>query len=192
MATAAPRAGPLSVALLVDVDGVIAPYDLPGAERTGWPASSWRTAPVLFGMEITWSGAMVERLARIAALPGVEPAWCTTWGFRAARYLGPAIGLGEDWPCLEGEGGGAFAVEGWWKADRAREALATHAGVIWIDDLIDGWRDELAATGQPAPESWPGGRLLTVSPRPDRGLEPAHLDEAELFLSTVLPGSVAP
>ncbi len=175
-------------AMLVDVDGVVAPYARPMSARDYWPDSSWRSAPFMMGLEIEWSGAMVSRLGEIASLPGVEPMWCTTWGSRAARWLGPAIGLGEDWPCLDGHGGGAFARAGWWKAERAREAVAKYDGVVWMDDLIDGWREELARSGQPAPEFWPGGRLLTISPSPDRGLEPRQLDEVEAFVQDVLAG----
>ncbi|WNM26175.1 hypothetical protein RN607_08175 [Demequina capsici] len=170
------------VAILMDVDGVVLPYVTPGERLAHWPAATSRIAPVLRDIEIRWSDAMIERLAVLTDLPGVQPMWCTTWGSRAATLLGPIIGLGQDWPCLEGDGGGAFAEAGWWKADRAREAVAVHDAVVWVDDLIDGWRDEIADTGLPTPERWPGGRLLTVCPRPDRGLEPEHLDHIEEFV----------
>ena len=51
--------------------------------------------------------------------------------------------------------------------------------------LVDGWRGEFARTGGATPESWPGGRLLAVSPRPEVGLEPHHLDRIEQFIATV-------
>ncbi|WP_062465484.1 hypothetical protein [Demequina maris] len=113
--------------------------------------------------------------------------WCTTWGRRAPAVLGPAIGLGADWPALD-DAGGAFAVSpGWWKAERAREALEDFAAVVWIDDFIDGWREARDEFDEPGPRWWETDRLLMISPDSARGLEPAHLDAVERFVAAHVP-----
>ncbi|MDN4473729.1 hypothetical protein [Demequina zhanjiangensis] len=175
-----------SVALLLDVDGVLCPFAAPDAPRDHWPADTWRVEPIEDLLDVEWSTAVVDRLRDLTGRPDVEGLWCTTWTWRAPRMLGGVLGLGEDWEYLDHSGGRAFAEVGWWKAVRAREALALYDGVVWIDDLLDSWRDELAIEGAPAPEFWPGGRLLTLSPAPDRGIEPHHLDAAEAFIEDVL------
>ncbi len=174
------------VALLLDVDGVLCPFSGPGVPRDHWPADTWRVEPIAHLLDVEWSTACVDRLRDLADRPEVEARWCTTWTWRAPQMLGSVIGLGEEWPWLDNSGGRAFAEVGWWKALRAREAVAEFDGVIWIDDLLDAYRDELALEGAPAPEFWPGGRLLTLSPYPDRGIEPRHLAAAEDFLDDVL------
>ncbi|MDN4476234.1 HAD domain-containing protein [Demequina sp. SYSU T00192] len=170
------------VAVLLDVDGVLSPFASSAADRAHWPADSWRSF-ILDGIyEIEWSAALVDRLREISETPGVATRWCTTWGRRAPAVLGPAIGLGAKWPVLD-DAGGAFAVSpGWWKAQRAREALEEFTAVVWVDDFIDGWREARAELDEPGPRWWDTDRLLMISPASDRGLEPAHLDAVERFV----------
>ncbi|WP_084127019.1 hypothetical protein [Demequina sp. NBRC 110054] len=175
------------VLLLLDVDGVIAPQAMPGSHGDVWPAESWETAPVGGMLGVEYSTAMVEELRRLAWLPGVDGAWCTTWGRQAPKRLAPAIDLGRGWPALApGDGENHFAGPGWWKAARAREAVASHDAVVWIDDLIDSWRASLDDAALPGPESWPGGRLLAVSPASEVGLAPQELAEIGAFVRHAL------
>ena len=175
-----------SVVILLDVDGVVCPFSGPGAPRDHWPADTWRVEPIEDLLDVEWSTAVIDRLRALTSRTGVEARWCTTWTWRAPMMLGPILGIGADWDYLDNVGGRAFAEVGWWKAMRAREALRVFDGVVWFDDLLDAWREELALSGAPAPEFWPGGRLLTVSPAPDRGIESHHLDVAERFVDDVL------
>ncbi|WP_062312753.1 HAD domain-containing protein [Demequina rhizosphaerae] len=176
------------VAVLLDVDGVVSPFPSTPANRAHWPADSWRC--FLFGgvYEVEWSSALVDRLRAIAATPGVAMRWCTTWQDRAPEVLGREIGLGTDWPWLE-DSGGAFAVSpGWWKAQRAREALEEFGAVVWVDDFIQGWLEAREELDEPGPRWWDTERLLMISPDSERGLEPAHLDATDRFIERALAG----
>ncbi|WP_062297021.1 hypothetical protein [Demequina maris] len=175
-----------TVAVLLDVDGAVSPFASTASDRAQWPADSWRSF-VLDGIYvIEWSAALVDRLRAIAETPGVAMRWCTTWGRRAPAVLGPAIGLGADWPALD-DAGGAFAVSpGWWKAQRAREALEDFAAVVWIDDFIDGWQEARDEFDEPGPRWWETDRLLMISPDSARGLEPRHLDTVDLLIANAV------
>ncbi|WP_062203211.1 HAD domain-containing protein [Demequina salsinemoris] len=175
------------VLLLLDVDGVISPMAPPGSHGGSWPEASWEIAPVGGMLGTEYSTEMIGQLRRIASLPGVDGAWCTTWGPMAPKRLAPVIGLGRRWPALEpGPHESHFCGPGWWKAARAREEVARHDAVVWVDDLIDPWREALDDAGLAGPESWPGGRLLAVSPAPDEGLSPQDLAEIGAFVRHAL------
>lgn len=173
-----------TAAVLVDVDGVVSPYPSDSSDRAHWPARSWHEALLAGTLTLEWSGLLIDRLRAVAERPGVEMLWCTTWQHRAPRILGPAIGLGEDWPWLDDATGEWALTFHWWKAERARDALAAHDRVVWMDDFVDAWRDEAARVTTTEPRWWEDERLLALSPDPLRGLEPGHLDQVEAFLDT--------
>ena len=174
-----------SVAILVDVDGVLSPFPGPDSCRDHWPASDWKHDDVGGTLGIEWSSGVIERLRTLTDLPGVTAWWCTTWRSHAPRVLAPMIGLGADWDVCDVEGG-AFAEGGWWKSCCARDAVGMYDAVVWIDDMLDAWQAEMALSGGDGPEEWPGGRLLMVSPASDLGLEAHHLDQIEAFVRDAL------
>lgn len=122
--------------LLVDVDGVLLPF--PG-RRPGFDGDAIEGAPHGFHPE---HGAWLRELAA-----GYELAWCSMWGERANRDIGPRLGL----PPLP-------VVELWdeedgldrWKLPGVRR-FAADRPLAWIDDAFDtptrAWaRDRAAPT----------------------------------------------
>lgn len=157
----------------LDVDGVICPFGPEG--RNGW-GTPWRRADAGL-LPVAFAGELVKELNSLAALPEVRCVWLTSWEELAPRYLCPAIGLdGGRWPFLAAEGSGSGPE--WWKlrAIQADVEATGPAAVAWADD-------QLAFEAEA--QAWAavmGRRLLTLSPNPRCGIEPAELERIRSFL----------
>lgn len=171
--------------VLVDVDGVI------NADIPLWPTDTHRRKHVHLtsigtAQRIDYSTAVVDGLRDIAAMPGVEMRWLTTWQHAAAEDLAPVIGAGSDWPVLVEpttlEGLGTPYLD-WWKADAARACVRAGHRVVWLDDDIDAWRRLARIFGRPERLEWiTPESVLTVCPSSIHGLEQRHFTAVAAFI----------
>lgn len=171
---------PVRVRILLDVDGVLnAVTKYPDFDI--WP--DWDRAKCM-GYTIRYSREMGARLGALAATPGVELVWLTTWEHEANVWIGPLF----DWPQhrvidrrdLRQERGITVATAGWWKYDEARE-LFENDGIpfVWIDDDLGDSHDEGAA-------DWVrslNGQALGIRPHGERGITPRLMGEIEAFVN---------
>ncbi|WFE26462.1 hypothetical protein O7623_24530 [Solwaraspora sp. WMMD791] len=65
-----------------------------------------------------------------------------------------------------------------WLLDAAREVVAQGRPLIWTDDA------ETPTNGPVYEELTASGRALLIAPLPNRGLQPAHLDQIEVFVAS--------
>lgn len=125
-----------SIALVVDVDGVVSAVH-PVSDVWGDEV----TAGHLFG-PVRVSPTLCRRLDALGALPGVVPMWLTSWPASSRSRMDPFPG--RDWAALvEAED---FADQGldedridWWKWDALRTWLRAHREVqslVWCDDHL--------------------------------------------------------
>lgn len=185
--------------LLLDVDGVLAPFggELPEGHR-------FLDIPDRYGdrdLQIYWNDANVDRLRRL--LPIVELHWATGWEDHANDALLEHLGLEQALKViyfdhkLENEGKGP-AIEG---AARKLSDLALYPGTdtwkipwirqwselnpdrsfIWIDDEI--FNDAKIWAGQREVET--GVRILFIRTDPIVGLTDEHIEEIEKFVEAL-------
>lgn len=129
-----PLAG--TVALVMDVDGVISPVH-PDGDVWGDEV----TAGHLFG-PVRVSPTLCRRLDALALLPNVVPMWLTSWSAESRLRMDPFPG--RSWAVLaeQGESRGSVLDEdrlGWWKWNALREWLHQHPEVrslVWCDDHL--------------------------------------------------------
>ncbi|WP_062318118.1 hypothetical protein [Demequina maris] len=176
------------VTVLVDVDGVINAHWTTRADLDHWPVDSWQKVrvPVTWAgvaVDVTCSTCVIDGLRRIEALPATSMTWCTTWRGDAASSLGPAIGLGANWPVVDHDLPHELEWMGWWKAARAYECSLTHERVVWIDDAAAAWAASMYEADLGEYLRWLDDRVLIISPRTAQGLAAEHLDEIAQFLS---------
>ena len=160
---------------LLDVDGVL------NANRPGWGAAPrYRMAYIRGeGWRIRWAPKLMARIRQLAT--DVEIQWATTWigataqletmfelPHFASAYSAPA-------PRYAGFGPSHASL----KLDAAARALTEGRRLIWTDDdaIPPPWlaREDL------------GARALFIAPKPNRGLQPAHLDAIEEFARLSVP-----
>ncbi|MEH3053496.1 MAG: HAD domain-containing protein [Patulibacter minatonensis] len=169
--SAAPADRPL---LLVDVDGVLALFNLDGREPTG----TWH---LIEGFAY-YLAAEPARLLHEAA-EHFELVWCTGWEDRANDHLPRLAGTPGPLPVIK------FArnpgrANAHWKLDEI-DAYAGDRAVAWIDDALDEhcdrWAQERSARGV---------ATLLVRTEPHRGMSRAHFDALAAFAAgLVAPGS---
>ena len=156
----------MSVALIIDVDGVVSPVR-PLTPTWGDEVVAGNVlGPVLV------SPMLCARLDALASLPDVLPGWLTSWDpeMRAAMDPWP----GRNWPDI-GNLTEAPSGPGWWKRTALETWLDTHpqvTAVAWCDDDLRSAprraaiRRRLAARGLNA---------LLIAPSTTEGLTPTHL-----------------
>lgn len=170
-----------SIAVVLDVDGVVSPLD--GVSEWGDDV----TAGFLFGT-VRVSPTLCSRLDQFGGCSIVECWWLTSWTASMRLEMHPFPG--REWPALadpkdpdvyRGKPSLLFEGEPWWKWEAIDRWLATGgapAGLIWCDDHLSGpdntWllhdlvKEELDGRGVPS---------LLVVPQRALGLTPSHLDQ---------------
>ena len=169
--------------LLLDVDGVIAPFGTrpDDGDRCGEVRGGQLQGPVWYCLDVT------QRLAAWHHAGLVQLRWLTTWLDDANDVLAGELGFGQlivhVHPSPDPE------PEMWWKEAVVRDLLTDpHRLVVWCDDQmlrqdpqtgVDQHRGEiLAAEFQ--------HRFLPICPDPTAGLQVEHLDEISDFLARAL------
>lgn len=165
--------------VLIDVDGVIAPFakypqDLSGAVVEEVPG---------FGGVIILKDRIAD-LTRIASETGSELLFHTSWDKSEANRAFAKF-FGRE---LEAVSGGlARAV--WWKLDAVEDALPQWATegrrVVWLDDMLDDendFGDTWGELGQKAAEE-AGVPMLVIVPDKYTGLTEEHIEAIAEFLA---------
>ena len=153
-------------ALLLDIDGVLIPDGPPPREWGEWVQHQLRkdlvVSPQLF--------------AEIDAL-GVEVCWLTSWSQNANAVLCPLIGWAPKRVLVK------QTVKRWWKLVAVEEffASSSHGRVAWVDDDLDQYADEVAAS---VGRLIAAARLLTVCPTASTGLTRAEVQEIRAFFDS--------
>ena len=172
--------------LLLDVDGVLNALGRDDVRarawsdwRQGWARADGRRWP------ITWSPAVVTRLAAWHDEGGLELQWLTTWGHDAnvelRDLLGlPQLGVAGTYRDEDADGAATAPADShaaaapsapdplsgrWWKYDVVQRVLARQPDrqVVWVDDELQPWTAfRRWADEQP--------RLHAVGPDPSTGL----------------------
>lgn len=154
--------------LLVDVDGVIALFNLDGGEQPG----TWH---LIEGFAYYLASAPARLLH--AAADHFELVWCTGWEDRANDHLPRLAGLPGPLPVIH------FArnpghTNAHWKLDEI-DAYAGDRRVAWIDDALDEHCERWARQ-----RTERGIDTLLVRTEPHRGMLAEHLDELLAFAAT--------
>ena len=160
--------GRVNRALVVDVDGVVAPV----GGHTVWGDDV--VAGDVFGPVLT-SPSLCERLDRLADAPGVACWWLTSWSAQMRAGMTPFPG--RAWPTI-GEGRGEVPQRPgsarWWKLAALRRWLGSHSEVTslaWCEDQLSGRDAEVV-------RRWlalRGVESLLLVPATAVGLTPSHL-----------------
>lgn len=153
---------------LLDVDGVL------NAVCGSLPPGYVRDR--INGYTITWSPAIIERIAALHNAGRVEVAWLTTWCEDADALLAEPLGLPRGLTCM-GSADHKAIHDTWWKSVTAKRVSHGRA-LIWTDDDLDyaerqgevDWLRERT------------GPTFALSPDPRTGLTAADLDRIEGFV----------
>jgi hypothetical protein len=102
-----------------------------------------------------------------------EVRWHSTWRTAAMSDLAPTLGLpgipisiAPEW---------TQRPPGWWKLPAAQRVVAAGRRLVWTDDDIDSYLDDIG-------ESMHEPGALLISPNPETGLTRADLDRIATFL----------
>ncbi|MCW6007057.1 hypothetical protein K1W54_21090 [Micromonospora sp. CPCC 205371] len=158
----------MSIALVLDVDGVVCPTSglSPFGEvvEVGVALRPVQVPPLL-----------CAALADLAALPDVAPAWLTSWLPQTRRAMRPPF-PGPEWEQIELEPG-----EGWPKWSALNAWLARNPEITrlaWIDDDLAGrapvHAEELGRRGLDA---------LLLAPTTDYGMTPSDISRLKHWLT---------
>jgi hypothetical protein len=123
--------------LLVDVDGPLNPWDVKPTQRPAGYDTYYQTYyDEMRGKHSklrVWlnksHGPMLEQWAKNN---GFELAWATTWQHEANTWIGPKIGLTENWPVVEFDKAD-LRNPNYWKF-KAVEKFAEDRSLVWLDD----------------------------------------------------------
>lgn len=161
-------------ALVVDVDGVVAPV----GGHTAWGDDV--IAGDVFGPVLT-SPSLCDRLDRLADMPGLTCWWLSSWSARMRAGMAPFPG--RDWPTI-GEGRVEVPQQRdsarWWKLEVLRQWLDSHGEVTslaWCEDHLS--RRDVAVV-----QRWlalRGVASLLLVPKTAVGLTPRDLAELEAW-----------
>ena len=158
------------VVWLLDVDGVL------NTRRPGWNGPPRRGFAFSEGRPflMRWAPALMQRIRAVHASGRVQIRWCTTW-CPESDQLERLFDLPHfDRVWTEQINGLAAGLA---KLDAAYDVLAQGHRLVWTDD------QEVPAEGAIYEELTAGGRCLLIAPKPNRGLQPDHLDLIEQFVS---------
>lgn len=155
---------------LLDVDGVINCLDHTSSD---WPTY---TQIVARGYTIHYAPALVAQIAELHHSGKVEVWWLTTWRNHANIHLAEAFGL----PQLQvANTNPEYSVrDRWWKLPVAQRVVRqTGRRIIWTDDDLQIDPEALQWV------AYRKGQVLGISPNPDHGLTPAHLQRIHDWLT---------
>lgn len=155
---------------LLDIDGVI------NANKPGWGAAPRRIRCA--GFTIRWAPALTVRIRQLHCSGAADVRWSSTWCGYPTQLDELASQLGLH---FERAFTGRPDPKTWadMKADAAMAVLAEGRRLIWTDDD----EAEIAAAFYPeVADAQHDGRALLISPRPNRGLQPDHLDRIAAFI----------
>ena len=129
------------------------------------------------GHVITWSPAIVQRIAALHESGAVQVTWLTTWCDDAASLIAPALGLPLDCLVVGTDDHRATDNQTWWKSVTAAR-VSYRRPLIWTDDDLDyaernGEVDWLRDRDEPT---------LAIAPDPRRGITPKFMDRIEAFV----------
>lgn len=166
---------------LLDIDGVVNALAR-GPVRDSFPAEDWTQHVV--EADIPNMGRMV--LPIYVAQPVLdfvrhvyddglaEVRWHSTWRTAAMTDLGPIlrlppipISIAPEW---------TTRPAGWWKLPAAQRVVTSGRPLVWTDDDIVNFPDEVGELGE-------GADRLLISPDPDTGLNADDLARIEKFLT---------
>lgn len=159
---------------LLDVDGVL------NASRPGWGGPPRKATAFSEGTSYTlrWAPPLLHRIRELHRAGTVDIRWATTWCTDVPE-LTRVFGL-ELEPAFRDRPPSKTWAE--IKAEAAVEVLTAGRRLIWTDD----------AEVPVAPKFYPAladaaadGRALLIAPRPNRGLQPEHLDAIEGFAANL-------
>ena len=166
---------------LLDIDGVVNALAR-GPVRGSFPSELWTQHVV--EADIPNMGRMV--LPIYVALPVLdfvrhvyddglaEVRWHSTWRTAAMTDLGPTLGLPPIPISIAPEW--TTRPVGWWKLPAAQRVITSGRPLVWTDDDIVNFPDEVGALGE-------GSDRLLISPDPDTGLNADELEQIEKFLT---------
>lgn len=155
-------------AWLLDVDGVL------NANKPGWGGPPARRYVHAGGSEylLRWAPALISRIRLLHASGAVEILWATSWVDHIAT-IEAALTLPSFPVAFSDVQPGPVDDR---KQQVALDLVSMGRRLIWTDD-------------EAFPETWTpraflesAGHLL-IAPRPNRGLQPDHLDRIEAFAS---------
>lgn len=123
--------------LLIDVDGPLNPYAAKPSKR---PEGYLTYRKPFFDparnkmheLRVWLNPDHGKMLNEFAVSNGLELAWCTTWNSEANSWIGPKIGLTENWPTIMFDPI-ELADTNIWKFN-AVEKYAQGRDLIWLDD----------------------------------------------------------
>ncbi|PZG49838.1 hypothetical protein C1I98_11010 [Spongiactinospora gelatinilytica] len=160
--------------ILLDVDGVTAPFFRPGPEwRRHSAVSDGRT------YQVWLNPAVGAQLLTLAEQTGAELTWCTSWDHDANTAIAPLIGLPELPVCVvdqDAKWAAHLTADLCFKTGTVADYAAGRP-FVWFDDYIG-----LGDARYLADRADVGDYLLiTVEPR--RGLTLEHLEQARAWLA---------
>lgn len=162
--------------VVVDVDGVVSAVH-PTAPTWGDEV----VAGTVFG-PVMVSPMLCRRLDSLAAVPGVECVWLTSWDEDMRAGMDPFPGPG--WVTVAGpEEALTMPDDAWWKLTALEGWLDTHpevTAVAWCDDHLRGGRPAAIRRRFAAR----GVDVLFVRPASAVGLTPGDLDTIETWART--------
>lgn len=161
---------------LLDVDGVL------NANKPGWGGAPHRRDILADGVfwKIRWAPALATRIRALHRSSLVEIRWATSWIGNTAP-LAAALALPDFEPAYPNPAPGQAHTDlhNDCKQGAAFAVLCSGRRLIWTDDeaipAIGPLADALADAVQ-------AGGALAIAPRPNRGLQPGHLDAIEAFI----------
>lgn len=179
-----PRTAVATTLIVMDLDGVVSPVH----GRTTW-GDDVIVNPAWGG--ILASPLMCQRLERLADLPGLQFTWLSSWDAEMRSSLSDPF-PGRHWPTIadattaQSPSSKATGEDSWWKWDALQEWLVHNPkidSIVWCDDHLARPRPtHRTGTYRRIARAWfhaHGYSALLISPRTDRGLTPAHLDQIE-------------
>jgi hypothetical protein len=171
---------PTAPVWLLDIDGVVNALAR-GPVPDSFPPDDWRQYVVeadIPGMgrmllPILVAQPVVEFIREVYESGRAEVRWHSTWRTAAMTDLAPTLGLpgipisiAPEW---------TQRPPGWWKLPAAQRVLASGRRLVWTDDDIDEYLDDVSATmREPS--------ALLISPDPVTGLTQRDLDRITAFL----------
>jgi hypothetical protein len=166
---------------LLDIDGVINALAR-GPVRGSFPRDAWAQHAV--EAEIPGLGPMLlpilvahpvlQFVRDVVEAGSAEVRWHSTWRTAALTDLAPTLGLPPIPMSIAPEW--TQRPTGWWKLPAAQRVVASGRRLVWTDDDITHFRDEIGdLAGRPD--------ALLISPDPDTGLTQRELDRIADFLA---------